>query len=508
MAHEEAGKTGRVYLVGAGPGDPGLITLRGVDCLQRADLVLYDYLVDPRALHHASGGAELVCLGHHSQQRTVTQDEIHERMISAARDGLTVVRLKGGDPDVFGKTAEETETLGDAGIPYEIVPGVTAALAAGGYAEIPLTHGDHASCLAFVTGQERRCKKGANLDYQALASFPGTLVFYMGIRSSRRWSRDLIQGGKSPETPVAVVRRCTLPDQAVVRCTLGTVADVIREKRVCPPAVTIVGTVAGLGPELSWFTQRPLFGRNVLVTRPRHQAESLCGRLAELGARVLVQPTIEIRPCKDFGPVDNVLTRLNEFDWLVFSSANGVQHLLERLFSLGRDLRALGGVKLAAIGPGTAETLASWRLTADLVPDEFRAEALADKLAPLAKDRHVLLARASRGREVLAERLQQAGAHVTQLVVYESNDVRSLDPQVQNALAQGQIDWVTVTSSAIAHSAATLLAPHFRQTKIASISPITSGTLRTLGYEPSAEATEYTMDGVVEAILRAEREDG
>ena len=346
------------------------------------------------------------------------------------------------------------------------------------------------------------------MDYQALASFPGTLVFYMGIRSSHRWSRDLIQGGKPPETPVAVVRRCTLPNQAIVRCTLGTVAEVIREKRVRPPAVAIVGTAAGLGPEVAWFAARPLFGRTVLVTRPRHQAESLCERLAELGARVLVQPTIEIRPCKDFGLVDDVLTRLNEFDWLVFSSANGVQNLLERLFLLGRDLRALGGVKLAAIGPGTAETLASWRLTADLVPDEFRAEAMAEKLAPLATDRHVLLARASRGREVLAERLQQAGARVTQLVVYESNDVRTLDPQVQNALAQGQIDWVTVTSSAIAHSAARLLAPHFKQIKIASISPITSGTLRTLGYEPSAEATEYTMDGVVEAILRAEREDG
>lgn len=506
MAQKEGEDIGKVYLVGAGPGDPALITLRGVECLRRADLVLYDYLVDPQVLCHARENAELVSLGHHSQQRTVTQDEIHRRMAEAAHDGRIVVRLKGGDPNVFGKSAEETEALRVAHVPYEIVPGVTAALAAAGYAEIPLTHGEHSSCLAFVTGQERHSKKGLPLDYQALANFPGTLVFYMGIRSAARWSSALIQAGKSPKTPVAIVRRCTLPDQDIVRCTLETVAEVIREKRVRPPAATIVGTVAGLGPDVSWFAARPLFGMTVLVTRPRHQADSLSERLAELGARVLVQPTIEISPCRDFGPVDDALDRLSEFDWLVFSSANGVQHLLQRLFFLGRDLRALGGVKLAAIGPGTAEVLASWHLNADVVPDEFRAESLAEKLVPLVANRHVLLARASRGREVLAERLQQAGAHVSQVVVYESTDVQSLDPQVQTAFSEGQVDWVTMTSSAIANAAAKLLTLNLAQTKIASISPITSGTLRSLGYEPTAEATEYTMKGVVDAILEAERE--
>jgi uroporphyrinogen III methyltransferase / synthase len=508
MAQKRNKRFGQVYLIGAGPGDPGLITLRGVACLGRADLVLYDYLVDPRVLRHAGDGAELVCLGHHSRRRTVEQNEIHERMIQAAQNGRTVARLKGGDPDVFGKSAEETEALRSAGIPYEIVPGVTAALAAGGYAEIPLTHGDHSSCLAFVTGQERRRKKGPALDYPALAGFPGTLVFYMGIRSAPDWSQALIHGGKSPDTPVAIVRRCTHPDQTVVRCTLGTVADVIRNERVRPPAVTIVGSVAGMGPELSWFAARPLFGRTVLVTRPRHQAEVLCERFSDFGARVLTQPLIEINPCKDWAPVDNALAELDRYDWLVFSSANGVEQLLGRLFFLGRDLRALGGTKLAAIGPGTAEALASWHLNTDLVPEQFCAEALADSLAPHVAERRVLLARASRGRDVLAERLRQAGAHVSQAVVYESTDVRLPDSQVQSALSDGLVDWVTVTSSAIAQSAASLFGTDLGRVKLASISPITSDTLRSLGYEPTAEATDYTMEGVVDAVLRAEREDG
>ncbi|NQU37591.1 MAG: uroporphyrinogen-III synthase, partial [Actinobacteria bacterium] len=318
----------------------------------------------------------------------------------------------------------------------------------------------------------------------------------------------LIEGGKSPETPVAVVRRCTLPDQTLVRCTLGTVAEVIRQSGIRPPAVTVVGEVVGLGPELSWFAARPLFGRTVLVTRPRHQAETFCDRFTSLGARVLVQPTIEISPCDDWEPVDDVLARLDGFDWLVFSSANGVHQLLTRLFFLGRDLRALGGVKLAAIGPGTAEELASWRLNTDLIPDQYRAEALADVLAPHVAGRRVLLARASRGREVLAERLQHAGARVSQVVVYASTDVERVDPQVETALSEGQIDWITITSSAIAQSAVRLFGQSFGQAKLASISPITSETLRTLGHEPTAEAIDYTVDGVVDAILGAEREDG
>lgn len=508
MTRKNDEKTGIVYLIGAGPGDPGLITLRGAECLRRADFVLHDYLVDPRILRYASSKAEVVCLGHHSRQRVMGQEEINEAMIREAKRGRIVARLKGGDPDVFGRLADETEALRDAAIPYEIVPGVTAALAAGGYAEIGLTHADHSSCLALVTGQERQGKKGPTLDYRALAGFPGTLVFYMGIRSAADWSRALIDGGKAPETPVAVVRLCTLPDQRVVRATLETLAETIRAARILPPAVTIVGTGAGLGPEVSWFASRPLFGKTVLVTRPRHQAESLCQRLAELGARVMLQPTIEIKACKNWGPVDEALAGLDRFCWLVFSSSNGVQSLISRLFALGRDTRAFGSVNLAAIGPGTAEALASWHLKADLVPGEYRAESLADELAPRVAGKRVLLARASRGREVLADRLEHAGAHVSQVVVYESCDVEQADPEVEAALLEDQIDWVTITSSAIARSAVRLFPKGLGRAKLVSISPVTSETLRQMGHNPATEATDYTMDGVVEAILRVEGEDG
>lgn len=494
---------GRVYLVGAGPGDPGLLTLRGMECLARADLVLYDYLVNPAILGHAPAAAEMVCLGHHRECRTMEQEEINRRMVEAAAEGRIVVRLKGGDPDVFARSAEETAALRAAGIDYETVPGVTAALAAAAYAEIPITHGEHSSSVALVTGQERRGKASPALDYGALAMFPGTLVFYMGIRSAAPWSEALIRQGKPAETPVAIVRRCSLPDQSVVRCTLGTVADVIRERKLRPPAVIVVGQVAAMGPEQSWFAARPLAGRTILVTRPRGQAAALCNRFAELGARVLVQPMIEIAPPPDWTPVDDALERLGEYDWLVFSSANGVRCLLERLCTK-KDLRSLGSIRLAAIGPGTSEELAAWRLRADVVPDEYRAEALADALVDQASGKRFLLARASRGREVLAERLEEAGGRVRQVVVYSSHETARLELEIERAAAEGRIDWITLTSSAIAQAAVRLMGPRLGGAKPVTISPITSGVLRNLGGEPAAEAAEYTMEGILRAVLLAE----
>ncbi|MDD4270755.1 MAG: uroporphyrinogen-III C-methyltransferase [Pirellulales bacterium] len=503
MIEPEPSQTGHVYLVGAGPGDPGLLTLRGMECLARAELVLYDYLVNPAVLAHARESAELVCLGHHRQCRRMDQGEVNRRMIQAAAEGRIVVRLKGGDPGVFGHAGEETAALRAAGISYEIVPGVTAVLAAAGCAEIPITHGEHSSSVALVTGQERRAKASPALDYGALAMFPGTLVFYMGIRSAAPWSEALIRRGKPEQTPVAIVRRCSLPDQLVVRCTLGTVADVIREQKLRPPAVIIVGPVAAIAPDESWFSARPLFGRTVLVTRPRRQAASLCNRFAELGARVLVQPMIEIAPPPDWAAVDDALDRLEDFDWLVFSSANGVRCLLQRVCAT-RDLRRLGSIRLAAIGPGTSDELAAWRLRADLVPGQYRAEALAEALADQASGKRFLLARASRGREVLAERLEQAGGRVEQVVVYSSNDVARLDPEVKRAAEEGRIDWITLTSSAIARSAVRWMGRRLGGAKPVTISPITSSALRDMGGEPAAEATEYTIEGVVRAVLLAE----
>jgi uroporphyrinogen III methyltransferase / synthase len=498
---------GTVYLVGAGPGDPGLITLRGMQCLRRADVVLYDYLANPQLLAHCRPDAEKISLGKHGGGRIWSQEEINEALVRLAREGKTVVRLKSGDPVVFARGVEEIEALSIAGIPFEIVPGITAALAAGSYAGIPITHRELASAVALVTGHEDGGKEGPPLDYAALANFPGTLVFYMGVTTAARWSADLIAAGKPPETPVSVIRRVSFPDQKVWQTTLGGVTGFVAETRLRPPVIFVVGDVAALSPALLWFDKRPLFGQSVLVTRPnvvrcsaagQFPPEDFTSRLYELGAEVLYQPAIEIRPPNDWSAVDAALARLPDFDWLVFSSVNGVDGLLGRL---PHDLRALAGVRIAAIGSGTAQRLAEYHLQADLVPDEFRAEALAEALAADAKGKRFLLARASRGREVLAETLAAAGGIVEQVVVYQSIDVETADPEIAARLKAGKINWITVSSSAIARSLARLFGDDLRKAKLVSISPITSGTLRELGYEPAAEATEYTMEGVVSAIV-------
>ena len=535
-----APQPGKVYLVGAGPGDPGLITLRGMQCLERADAVLYDYLVNPRLLACCRPGAELMNLGKHGGGRIWSQDEINAALVRLAREGKTVVRLKGGDPVVFARGVEEIEALTAAGIPLEIVPGITAALAAGSCAGIPITHRELASAVALVTGHEDDGKEGPPLDYASLAAFPGTLVFYMGVTTAAHWSAELIAAGKSPEMPVAVIRRVSFPDQKVWQTTLGEVAALVARTKLRPPVIFVVGEVASLAPTLSWFDKRPLNGQSVLVTRPAKMwctrsasaridcDDTLTSALSDLGAEVLLQPAIEIRPPDDWTKVDAALARLREFDWLVFSSVNGVDALLGRLLqpvagtlrvpsggngtrsvpTTNWDLRALAGVKIAAIGSAPAARVAEYHLRADLIPDAFRAEALAESLAADARGKRFLLARASRGREVLAETLAAAGGLVEQVVVYQSVDVESPDPEIAARLAAGRINWITVTSSAIARSLARLFGDELRKAKLVSISPITSSTLRELGFEPAAEANEYTMEGVVAAIGEVARPSG
>lgn len=504
MSETRIETSGCVFFVGAGPGDPKLLTLRGVECLRRADVVIYDYLVNSQLLNHARADAQLVCLGNHGGWRTWTQGQVNQRMAELAQQGQVVVRLKGGDPAVFARMAEETESLVRQGIPFEVVPGITAALAAASYAGIPITHRDFASAVALITGHEEPSKSDPSLDYEALARFPGTLVFYMGVTSAEAWTAALIQGGKPPDTPAAIVRRCSFPDQVCIRCRLDEVpAKLLSPTKMTPPAVVIVGSVAGLSQPLSWFEKRPLFGQSVMVARPGEQIGAVADRLSELGAEVIVQPAIRISEPPDWTPVDEAIGRLESYDWLVFSSVNGVRYLLRRLISGRADLRRLGGVRLAAIGPGTAEALADFHLKADLVPDEYRAESLAAALAADAPGKRFLLARASRGREVLAEQLRAAGALVDQVVVYSSTDVTSPDEDVRRRLAAGGIDWVTVTSSAIARSLVAMFGEDLRRARLASISPVTSATLRELGHEPAVEAETYTMAGIVAAILQA-----
>lgn len=494
---------GKVYLIGAGPGDPGLISLRAVELLGRADAVLYDYLVNPVVLRHCRPDAKQISLGKHGSGRVWTQPQINAQMVELARQGAMVVRLKSGDPLVFGRASEELEFLSRHGIPFEIVPGITAAVAAAAYAGIPLTQRDTASAVALITGQEDAEKSETSLDYAALARFPGTLAFYMGVTTVGHWSRELLAAGKPAETPVAVLRRVSLPDQTRIQTTLGEVADVVARERLRPPVVFLIGPAAGQ-TDWAWFERRPLFGRRILVTRPAEQTDDLAKPLAELGAEVLAQPVVEIRPLPADVAIPFSENELRRFDWIVFSSRNGVRCFFDALAGRGLDVRAVGQARLAAIGPGTAEELARYHLRADLIPNTYQAENLAEALAHQAAGQRFLLVRASRGRDVLAQMLTAAGGQVTQQVVYESRDVPAADPEIVAQLRAGRIHWTTVTSSAIARGLVRLFGEELRRTRLVSISPLTSAVLAELGFAPAAVARQATMAGVIEAILTAE----
>lgn len=493
---------GQVILVGAGPGDAGLISLRGIEWMQRADVVLYDYLVNPEILKHTTENCETVCLGQHGRSKIWPQQRICDRLVQEANDGKTVIRLKSGDPIVFGRAADELDALVANQIPFEIVPGITAALAAGAYGGIPITHRDQASAVALITGQESASKTESSLNYDALARFPGTLVIYMGVTTAPQWTAGLLNAGMSGETPVAIIRRCSWPNQKIIRCSLAEVVDHLTPySKFPPPAIAIVGAVAQTPNVCSWFETRPLHGNRILVCRPREQAELLGELLAEQGADVLYQPAIRIDDPEDWTPVDEAISRIEEFDWLVFSSANGVRRLLNRILKLGFDMRVLASIKIATIGPITANTLSEFGLKSDLQPAEYRAEALAATLSTQADGKRFLLARASRGRQVLAEQLKSAGGVVEQIVVYSSTDTAEPDPQIKQLLRDGQIRWTVVTSSAIARSIYSLFGSDLQQTQLASISPITTASLAEVGLTPKLEATEYSMAGLVKAIV-------
>jgi uroporphyrinogen III methyltransferase / synthase len=500
----------RVYLVGAGPGNPGYLTLRAAECLARADLVLYDKLVPPQMLDHAPPTAQRVCVGDLAERHLERYIPVHNLLLQAARQGKCVVRLKGGDPFLFGRGGEEAEVLRAAGIPYEVVPGVTAALGAAACAGIPLTHRAHASAVAFVTGHENPAKPESALDWAALARFPGTLAIYMGMSRLGMIVQTLLAHGKPPDTPAAVVQRASTGEQQTVEAPLADIARAAQAAGLGAPAITLIGSVVGMRSHLAWFETRPLFGKRVLVTRPRRQAGDLVRRLEELGAVVFVQPAVDILPPDDWGPVDRAIERLSDYQWLVFTSVNGVSAFLDRLRDRGRDLRALGGIKLAAIGPGTSEALERYHLKADAVPAVYDSEHLAAALLPHVCGQRVLLARANRGRELLREELTRV-AEVDQIAVYAQKDALTSGAEVLDAWRRGEIDFVTVTSANIARAlAAALDAPcrarlHSGEVKLVSISGITSEAIRCLNLPVEAEAREATSAGIVDAIITLAR---
>jgi uroporphyrinogen III methyltransferase/synthase len=480
--------------------------------MSRADVVVYDHLASARLLDLTRPETIRICAGKASGHCTLNQDEINQILLEHASAGRLVVRLKGGDPLVFGRGAEEAEFLFHHGIPFEIVPGVTAGVGATAFAGIPVTHRGAASGVAFVTGHadpegERPARAGQpRLDWPALARFPGTLVVYMGVTHLAAICRTLIKHGKPAGTAAAVIESGTLASQRVVQGTLETIAGEVRRAVVRPPALLVIGTVVERRSELAWFESLPLFGQRIVVTRPIVEAEHSASLLESLGAEVLLAPTVEILPVADPGPLDHAIQDLRNFDWLVFTSSNGVRFFVERMLERGQDVRALGHLKIAAIGPGTAHALARYHLLADLVPDTFRSEALAEALASRASGCRILLARADRGRALLKEELAKV-ALVDQVAVYRNADSESLPEAVVERMATGTIDWIMLTSSAITARLHALLpeaarARLGRDTRLASLSPVTSATVNQLGWTVAVEASTYTWEGLVEALLQ------
>lgn len=512
---------GKVYLVGAGPGDPGLITVRGQEVLRQADVVVYDALIDTRLLDLAPPHARRIDAGKRAKAHTLSQDQINELLVQEGQQGHVVVRLKGGDPYLFGRGGEEVSYLARHGVPCEVVPGVTAGIAAPAAAGIPVTHRSIASTVTFVTGHEDPGKSESNVDYASLAGLVrsgGTVCFYMGVGRLGSIAGELMRQGLGEGTPVAVVEWGTTARQRSLRTTLGRGAADVAAAGLGAPAIIVVGQVAALNePGLDYFARRPLFGRCVVITRTRHQASDLRRRLEELGAWVLEAPTIELaEPSAGWGPVDEAIRRLGEYHWLILTSVNGVEALAERLEHLGLDARRLGdpargGVRVAAIGDATAEALRTrLGVRADLVPMQFVAESLGGELIAEhgVRGRRCLLLRADIARPVLPRMLAEAGAYVTELAVYETRRPAALPVEVLEALRIGRVDWVTFTSSSTATNMVDLLGDEWsllRQVKIASIGPITSQTLRGLNLEPTVEAGTSNIAGLVEAVLAAEQ---
>lgn len=511
MEQQRQIQPGKVYLVGAGPGDPGLITLRGKYLLERADVVVYDYLANRRLLRHAPSSAQLVYAGKHGGgEHAHTQEEINQMLIDFAREGKCVVRLKGGDPFLFGRGGEEVEELARHGIVFEVVPGVTSATAAATYAGIPITHRGYTASVAFLTGHEDPNKPTSNIDWPKIATGVGTIVIFMGVKNLPQIVKNLIENGRSPETPVAVVRWASTPEQHSVVGTLATIADVVRNAGVKPPALIVVGEVVSLRDSINWFEKRPLFGKRIIVTRTRDQASELVAGLEEAGASCFECSTINIEPVDDYRSLDEALERINEYHWILFTSLNGVRFFFKRLYGKGMDARDLKGPDIATVGKSTADLLLEFGVNADLIPPVFTGEGLAQSLLDLGVEgRNILLPRALTGREILPETLRGAGAQVTVAPVYRNVPTQGRTDELRAELESGRVDLVTFTSSSTVKNFLNMVATENQQelerllagVKIAAIGPITAKTVTDSGLRVDIQPDVYTIPAMIRAIV-------
>ncbi len=505
--------SGKVYLVGAGPGDPGLITVKGKACIENADVVIYDYLASPALLRHSNPKAEMIYVGKKGGEHTLSQEGINDLIVQKAKTGATVTRLKGGDPFIFGRGGEEAEVLIEAGIDFEIVPGVTSAIAAPAYAGIPLTHRRFTSTVAFITGHEDPGKENSNIEWASLARGIGTLVFLMGVKNLADIVDQLIRKGKPPETPVALVRWGTTSRQKTVSGTLANISERVREAKLKAPAIIIVGEVVRLREQMKWFENRPLLGKKIVVTRAREQASNLVENLMEMGADVLECPTIKVVPADDLSSLDSAISRLKAYDWIVFTSVNGVKHFFKRLFESGLDTRALGHLNTAAIGPATSAMLFSFGLKTDIIPKSYRAESVIDAFSEQnIEDKKILLPRAQEARPILPVELEKMGATIDEIIVYRTiQDHQNVDLLLED-LQHGLIDMVTFTSSSTVKNFRALIPDDMflsliKGVTIACIGPITSDTATELGFNVHVVADEFTIPGLCEAIVQYYQQD-
>ncbi len=502
-------RQGKVFLVGAGPGDTGLLTVKALSLIREADLIVYDYLANPEHLRFASPEAVKICVGKRFRHRVMTQEKINRIILTAAKKGKTVVRLKGGDPYLFGRGGEEALFLKKNRVAFEVVPGVTSATACAAYAGIPLTHRDHNASVTFLTGHRAHDAHLDSIDWKKIVGLDGTLVIYMGFYNLAVISRRLMENGMRRDMPVAVIEWGTLPRQRSCEGTLSAIADRVHEQGLKAPCIIIIGDVVSLRKDLNWYEKLPLFGKRVVITRTRDKNSLFRERLERLGPEILELPTIEIQKPSSFRAMDRVIRRIGQFDWAVFTSAYGVQAFFERLAALHKDARALAGVRVACVGPETAAALAEKGIAPDLIPRRFETAALPLELKKNAGSligQKLALFRADIAPLALETGLKRLGASVTRVTAYRTRLPKRQSVEIRRALLAGNVDWVTFTSSStVKHFVALFglrrVKKMAKRTKFASIGPVTTRTLRGFGLKPACEAKAFTTDGLVAALL-------
>jgi uroporphyrinogen III methyltransferase/synthase len=494
---------GIVYLVGAGPGDPGLLTVKGKECIEAADVLIYDYLSNPEFLRMSKPGAERIYAGKKAKDHTLTQDQINALIVAKAREGKIVTRLKGGDPVLFGRGAEEAAELAAAGIAYEIVPGVSSALAGPIYAGIPVTHRSHASQLTIFTGHEDPTKPESSLDYAQLAKTPGTKVMLMGVERMIEITAELIKHGAAPDTPVGLVRWATRGNQQTLTGTLASIAQQVQDTGFQAPAVCVIGEVVKEREHINWFEKRPLFGKRIIVTRTRHQAGGLTKQLAQLGADVIELPTIRIDEPRDMLSFGEMVQDCHKYDWIVFSSPNGVDAFFTMFYKLYSDARSIGGAKIACIGPSTAEKVKQYHLAVDLMPKKFVAESLVEAFAEHSiENQTILWVRAEEAREVIASGLSKQGAIIDEALAYRTLPEREDNAAAIARMTEEGADIITFTSASTVECFFALGLELPKGIKIASIGPVTTAALRARNLQPHVEASEYSIPGLVQAVMK------